>query len=282
MADRAKSPTRTVAPPTPTEIQAVRTFALAHPAVGYKRLTWWMVDADVAYLKEHQVLHALRDGDLLRRRGLQSDESLRRPPPASRPDEQWHIDIMYVWVRPTWYYLVDIIDAFSRFIVHWTLNPTMTSDTVLLTVQEAVDRLETRQPGEPKVVHDSGSQFISRDWHSFVGALGLTDIRTRVAHPQSNGCVERLHRTHRQEALAGQEPENYYAACDLFARHVCFYNHSRPHTAINCMPPVVFYRGDPAAHAQLRQHKLQAALAQRQAFWQQSTNRRETSDLSSK
>ena len=187
------------------------------------------------------------------------------PPPAKAGE--LHIDLMYVRIQSSWFYLVDIIDAYSRYLVHWTLNPTMTGDTVILTVQQALDGLVHRRPDEPKVVHDSGSQFASRDWLNFVDAVGVRDIRTRVAHPQSNGVVECVHRTHRQEALVGEATEDYHAAHGAFTRHVAFYNHQRPHTALRYLPPAVYYRGDPEAKLRERQLRLATALEARKAFW---------------
>ncbi len=99
--------------------------------------------------------------------------------------------------RLRWYYLVDIIDGYSRFMVNWSLNLTMESETVTMTVQKALEKLENRKKGEPRIVHDNGSQFTSHEWRNFVKGAGMTDIKTRIAHPESNGRVERLHRTHR-------------------------------------------------------------------------------------
>lgn len=61
------------------------------------------------------------------------------------------------------------------------------ADTVTLTVQGVLERLFERRSGEPRIVHDNGSQFLGREWYDYVRGVGLTDIRTRVAHPQSNG-----------------------------------------------------------------------------------------------
>jgi transposase InsO family protein len=73
--------------------------------------------------------------------------------------------------------------------------------------------------------------------------VGSRDIRTRVAHPESNGKVERLHRTHREEGLAGAELEDYHAGLRALARWTEYYNTERPHSALKYLPPVVYYRG---------------------------------------
>ena len=79
-------------PPTPEEVETVRRFALTHPQMGYKRLTWQMVDEDVAYLRPYQVYRILSEYDLLCRRRRPAGEALKRPPEPDHPDQVWHID----------------------------------------------------------------------------------------------------------------------------------------------------------------------------------------------
>ena len=270
LADQVVAPGRRVPPPTPAEVSAVRDFALAHPQMGYKRLAWQMVDQDVAYLRPYQVYDLLRADDLLSRRGRSKSEPLKRPLPPDHPDEVWHIDLMYLFIAPRWYYLVDILDGYSRFLVHWSLNLTMLAETVTLTVQEALDGLPQRRPGEPKIVHDRGSQFLSEEWREFVKGAGVTDIKTRVAHPQSNGLVERVHRTHREEGLGEEALSDYYQAIKGMTDWSRYYNHERPHSALKYLCPIDYYRGDPEARLAERQQKLKTALKAREAHWASS------------
>lgn len=268
LADRVVVPHRQAFPPTPQEVAAVCGFGLAHTQMGYKRLTWQMVDEDVAYLRSYQVYHILKEHDLLCRRHVPQSEPLKRPPEPDHPDQVWHIDLMYLYIPPRWYYLVDILDGYSRFLVHWSLNLTMHADTVTLTVQEALDGLPQRPPGEPKLVHDRGSQFLSAEWRAFVQAAGVTDIKTRVAHPQSNGRLERLHRTHREEGLTGEALSDYYRALEAMAGWSRYYNYERPHSALKYLCPVDYYRGDPEARLAEREGKLVQAAEARKAYWQ--------------
>lgn len=221
-------------PPTPGERAAVCEFARAHPLMGYKRLAWDMVDRDIAYL---------------------------------RPGQVWHIDLMYLYVKPRWYYLVDILDGYSRYLVHWKLHMTMHADLVMLTVQEALETLAHRRPGEPQLVHDHGSQFISREWRAFVALAGAGEIRTRVAHPESNGRLERLHRTHREEGLIDEDLSDYAKAIAALTRWDDYYNHRRPHSALRYLRPVDYYRGDPEARLAERRQKLAHGLTVRQTYW---------------
>lgn len=268
LADRVVVPRRQALLPTPDEVDAVCDGALTNPATGYKRLTWLMVDQDVVYLRPYQVYRILKGRDLLARRPKAASEALNRPPAPDHPDQVWHIDLMYLYIRPRWYYLVDIVDGYSRFLVHWSLNLTMEAYTVTLSVQEALDKLPGRRPGEPKVVHDHGSQFISAEWRRFVEAAGVTDIPTRVAHPQSNGTVERLHRTHREEGIPEETLSDYYSALDAMKYWDDFYNYVRPHSALKYLCPADYYRGDPTARLAERQAKLLKAVEARRAYWQ--------------
>jgi putative transposase len=257
-------------PPTPAEVAAVRQFALRYPQTGYKRLAWRMMDEQVAALLPYQVLAILHELDLVTRRPAPSPLAAR-PAPATRPDEVWHIDLMYLRVGGAWYYLVDVLDSYSRYLVHYRLNPTMTTASVLEVVQEAIELLPAdppRRPGEPQIVHDHGSQFVSRDWRTWIQGVGATDIRTRVAHPQSNGRVERVHRTHREEGLAGLGDQDYAGAVTLLDEWVAYYNWRRAHSALQHLPPGVYYRGDPEAELARRAAYLQRARTQREQYWQ--------------
>jgi transposase InsO family protein len=250
-------------------VLAVRRFALRHPALGYKRLTWLMVARGIAYLYPYQVCDILRAVDLLAPRARRNPGLLARPEPPERPDQVWHLDLMYLRIGARWFYLVDILDGYSRYLVHWTLNPTMHAETVTLTVQEALEKLEGQRPaGEPQLVHDHGSQFLSAEWKGFVSAVGSRDIPTRVAHPESNGKLERLHRTHREEGLTEEDLETYHGGLRAMTRWTEYYNDERPHSALKYLPPAVYYRGDPQAELQKREQRLAAGLAARRVYWE--------------
>jgi putative transposase len=170
---------------------------------------------------------------------------------------------MYLYIHPRWYYLVDIIDGYSRFMVNWSLNLTMASDTVTMTVQDALESLGNGRKGEPRIVHDNGSQFISHEWRDFVKGAGVTDIKTRIAHPESNGKLERLHRTHREEALTEEALTGYYAALDAMEDWSDYYNYKRPHSAIRYLVPADYYRGNPDDRIAERKKKLVQAVEKR-------------------
>jgi transposase InsO family protein len=278
LTDEVITPIRTGLPPMPMEEAAVCQYARAHARTGYKKLTWLMVDENVAFLGPNQVYEVLQKYDAMSQRGTQSAALLNRPPEPQRPDERWHVDIMYLLVDVRWCYLVDILDAYSRYLVHWTLNLTMTADTLTLTVQTALDQLRDRgadgfnQSLRPEIVHDNGSQFVSAEWRRLVAGTAIKDIATKVAHPQSNGRLERLHRSHREEGLIDADLGGYYSAQEALANWSRFYNQRRPHAALQYLCPVDYYRGDPTARRQERAAKLERAKQLRHAYWEANGN----------
>ena len=240
------------------EREAVIQYALAHPKDGYRRLTWQMIDADVAYLSESSVYRILQTSDLLAR--WKRSTSVGTPPATpTRPHERWHTDLMYLRVADTWYFLVTVLDAYSRYVVHWELLTTMTAADVRLVIQQALEQTGAT----PQVVTDNGSQFTAAEFKDLVRRFAFEHIRIRTYHPESNGLVERFHRTTR-EALGDEALRNLSQARAVIARWITHYNEERLHAGLGYLTPAEFYRGNPAARVAERQQKLETARHVRQ------------------
>ncbi len=219
LADRSPRAPRT-AQLLPEERAASVRYAEAHPGEGYRRLAWQMVDAEVVAASPSAVYDVLQAAGRLYR-PAPDPGSGRKPPPVTRPDQRWHVDVLYLWVLGRWYFLVTVIDAYSRYIVQWELCWTLTGDAMALVLQAALDRT----PGAtPEVVSDNGPEFINRDFVTVLKAQGLKQIRTRFYHPESNGVLERYHRTFREEGWGQAQPAAYPAAQALIAQWVHTYN----------------------------------------------------------
>jgi putative transposase len=241
----------------PAESAAVLAYALAHPQDGYRRLAWQMVDADVAYVSPSSVYRLLRDADLLYRwkRGRPAGE---RPAPPTRPHERWHTDLMYLRVGDGWYFLVTVLDAYSRYVVHWELLATMTAADVRYVIQHALEATGAR----PRLVTDNGVQFTAAEFKDLVRRFAVEHIRIRAYHPESNGLVERFHRSTR-EALGDEALRTAARARALVGEWVRAYNETRLHAGLGYLPPAEYYRGDPAARRRERHAKLERGRAER-------------------
>lgn len=239
------------------ERDAVIQYALAHPTDGYRRLTWQMIDADVAYLSASSVYRILDAADLLSR-WKRSAAGGEKPAAPWAPHQRWHTDLMYLRVADTWYFLVTVLDAFSRYVVHWELLTSMRAADVRLVVQAAVERTGT----QPQVVTDNGAQFTAAEFKDLVRRFALEHIRIRTYHPESNGVVERFHRS-TLEALRPSTLQNLSPVRALIASWVEHYNEEWLHASLGYLPPAVYYRGDPAQHQAAWQAKLQRARHER-------------------
>jgi putative transposase len=242
------------------EKAAVIAYALAHPKDGYRRLTWQMIDADVAYLSEASVYRVLTEADCLAR-WKRHRSAGTAPAKPTRPHERWHTDLMYLRVQDSWYFLVTVLDAYSRYVVHWEVLSTMTAADVRLVIQQALEQTGAT----PQVVTDNGSQFTAAEFKDLVRRFAFEHIRIRWYHPESNGAVERFHRSTR-EALGAEDLRNLARARELLGAWVRQYNDTRLHAALGYLPPAEYYRGNPAARQAERRAKLETGRAKRRAI----------------
>jgi transposase InsO family protein len=178
-----------------------------------------------------------------------------------------------------WYFFVSIIDGFSRYLIHWELLTSMRADDVSLVVQKALEKI----PGVmPEIVSDNGSQYTSRDFKALIKQFHLHHIQIRIQHPESNGIVERLHRSLR-EGLSDQEMEDLSHAREIIGKWVAYYNNERLHAGIMYLRPRDYYLGHQEALLEERRMKLQKARArrrilnlQRRELWQVSEEENHT------
>ena len=252
----------------PEERVAICGFAVKHPTVGYRKLTWMMVDAATACVGESTVYRVLSAADLLSRwkRSARSSGEYHFRPGA--PNQQWHTDVMYVWVAARFYFLLSFVDAFSRYVVHHKLLLALDGRSVATELQAA---LEANPDAKPRVVHDHGGEFVNRDVAAVIKAHSLIDIKTRPRHPESNGIVERFNGTVRAET-DNDYGDNYLQAEATIAALMRHYNEERLHATLGYMTPATWHRGQPDQVRERRAGQLAAARAHRKTINQQRLN----------
>ena len=184
-----------------------------------------------------------------------------------QPNLHWHIDVCYLNICATFYYLCSILDGYSRFLVHWDLRESMTEADIEIILERAKERC----PGvKPRVISDNGPQFIAKDFKEFIRISGMTHVRTSPYYPQSNGKIERWHKSLKAECIRPGTPLSHEDARRLVEGYVEHYNNVRLNSAIGYITPKDMLAGrQQEIHAE-RDRKLEEARKQRQIRRQQA------------
>ncbi len=242
------------------ERQAIVDFHAQHPLEGYRRLAFMMLDQDVVAVSPSSVYRVLRAAGLLDR--WNSKPSLKghgfAQPEA--PHQHWHCDVAYVNVAGTFYYLISVLDGCSRYLVHWELRESMTERDVEIVLERA---RQLYPEARPRLISDNGPAFIARDLKLFIREAGMTHVRTSPYYPQSNGKIERFHRTIKADALRRHEPADPEQVRRVVARFVEHYNQVRLHSALGYVTPADRLAGRERLIWKARDEKLENAREQR-------------------
>ena len=254
------------------EREAIIAFHREHPLEGYRRLTYMLMDADRVAASPATVYRVLKQAGCLARwnpRDSRKGQGFQQP---LAPHEHWHIDISYVNVCGTFYYLVSVLDGCSRYLVHWELRESMKEADVEVVLQRAREAF----PGvRPRIISDNGPQFVARDFKEFIRISGMTHVRTSPYYPQSNGKLERWHGTLKQDCLRPSVPLSIEEARQLVAHFVEHYNHTRLHSAIGYVTPADRLAGRHQAIHAARDQKLAAARERRAVRRKEQAERHE-------
>ena len=176
--------------------------------------------------------------------------------------QHWHIDVSHINIHGTFYYLCSVLDGYSRAIVHWDIRESMTEAEVEVIIQRA----RKCHPGvTPRIISDNGPQFIAKDFKEFIRICGMTHVRTSAYYPQSNGKIERWHKSLKTECIRPGTPLSPEDARRLIAHYVEHYNTVRLHSAIGYVTPQDKLAGRAEAIGAARDRKLAEARDRRKS-----------------
>lgn len=216
------------------EKQAIIDYYYDHSLEGYRRLTYMMMDDDVVAVSPSSVYRVLTNASLLSRWNRKQSKKGTGFHQPLRGHEHWHIDISYINICGTFYYLCSILDGFSRYIVHWEIRQAMTEADVEIILQRGREKFPD---AKPRMISDNGPQFISKDFKEFIRISGMTHVKTSPYYPQSNGKLERYHRTIKSTCIRVRTPLSLQDARNIVADFVDHYNTRRLHGAIAYITP---------------------------------------------
>jgi len=230
---------------TPDEEDRILAVALESPELSSRQLSSWITDNEGFAVSESTVYRILRREGLVKRQETQLTAAKEYHTKTTRPHQMWATDASYFRVVGWgYYYLVTVMDDYSRFILAWKLQKDMSANSLIEVIQEAVDATGmTEVPVEDrtKLLSDNGSGYVSRAFRDYLNLVGIGHILAAPFHPQTNGKVERYQQSLKREVnqLPYELPSQLERA---IADFVDYYNYRRYHKALgNVTPADVLY-----------------------------------------
>ncbi|MFC2025852.1 IS3 family transposase [Chloroflexota bacterium] len=232
--------------PDPVKAQVVD-LALQHPEKSSRQLAWHFVDKMKYFISESSVYRILKGFDLVQSPAFEM-VSVRDKfeKPTKRVHELWQTDFTHFKVLDWgWYYLSTILDDYSRYIIAWKLAPTMATSDVEETLELALEKSgleKVRVRHRPRLLSDNGPAYLSKELKQFLKRKDIDHIRGAPYHPQTQGKIERWHRSMKNIV----QLQNYYSPSQLAEAiddFVEYYNNQRYHESLDNMTPASIYYG---------------------------------------
>ncbi len=231
----------------PEEEEMILVLARAFPELSSRELALRIVDTEGLYVSESTIFRALKREGLIKPAeivGFKAGKEYHRK--TKRVNELWATDCSHIKVIDWgWYYLVTVMDDYSRFILAWELKSDMASNSLIDVVQKAVDATGmTDVPVEDRamLLSDNGPGYISRQFGDYLRLVGIRHILASPYHPQTNGKIERYHRTLKGELslMPCEMPGELKEAIRAF---IDYYNYRRYHEGLGDVTPYDVYIG---------------------------------------
>ena len=249
------------------EKKAIIDFHHENPLEGYRRLTFMMLDRDVVAASPSSVWRVLSQAGLFERWNKKPSMKGTGFQQPLKPHEHWHVDVSYINISGTFYYLCSVLDGASRYIVHWEIRESMKEPEVEIILERAREKFPH---AKPRIISDNGPQFIAKDFKEFIRICGMTHVRTSPYYPQSNGKIERWHKSIKAECIRPGVPLSVEDAQRIVTLWVNRYNTVRLHSAIGYITPLDKLEGREAQIFAERDRKLEQARLKRQQSRQQA------------
>lgn len=217
-------------------------LALDHTDRSPRELACDMINKYGYYVSESSVYRILKSRGLIQVPAydmVKAADKFRDP--TVRVNQMWQTDFTYFKVIGWgWYYMSTVLDDYSRYIVEWELCSTMTTTDVERILDKALLRIELKQT--PKLLSDNGACYISTQLKDYMSIIGMKHVRGAPAHPQTQGKIERYHRSMKNVLKLENyyNPEELKQAINMFVHH---YNNKRYHESLKNLTPSDVYFG---------------------------------------
>jgi putative transposase len=251
---------------SPEVRQQVVELALERTELSPRELACHFTHEKRYFLSESSVYRILKAHDLITSPAyvlLSAAERFAQP--SRRVHELWQTDFTYLRVIGWgWYYLSTVMDDFSRYIIAWRLRATMAAPDVMETLDEALERTgveSVKVRHRPRLLSDNGPAYVSKQLREYLAERGMAHTRGRPYHPQTQGKIERYHRSMKNVVKL----EHYHFPWQLeqaIRDFVAYYNDERYHESLDNVTPSDVYHG---RHQEVlsERHKIKQLTMQR-------------------
>jgi transposase InsO family protein len=223
------------------ERQRVVEVAREYPEKSCREVAFHITDKEGYFISESSVYRILKAHDLVTSpvyTVISAKDHFENS--TTRVNELWQTDFTYFKVIDWgWYYLLTVLDDYSRYIIAWSLCKSMKAEDVTEVLERAIARARVKHVQvyhRPRLLSDNGPCFISSELRDYLSQHDMKHTRTRTYHPMTQGKIERYHRSMKNLILL----DNYYSPTELEARiseWVDYYNNHRYHEAIDNVTP---------------------------------------------
>jgi transposase len=254
---------------SPEEVR-ILTEAQDSPELSCRQLAWKLTDCGSTYISESTIYRILKREGLIKPAetiGFKASKEYRRK--TKQPNELWASDCCHLKVIAWgWYYMETVMDDFSRFILSWDLKADMAGHSLADVVQQAVDFTGmTDVPVEDRTVllSDNGAGYISQQFNEYLRLVGIKHITAAPFHPQTNGKIERYHRTLKEgiNQVPYDMPSELKKAIEAF---IYYYNYQRYHEGLGNLTPYDVYTGKHHEIIQRRKEIKNRTLEERRNY----------------
>ncbi len=228
----------------PWEVERVVKVALERADLSPRELACYIIEKHRYFISESTVYRILKSRGLVTSPAymvIRASDSFKKKTTAV--NQMWQTDFTYLKVVGWgWYYLSTIMDDYSRYIIHWELCRSMKDVDVERCVEQALDQADLLSGQRPKLLSDNGPCYKSSELKSFLDDKGIQHINGAPNHPQTQGKIERYHRSMKNIIKL----DNYYIPEELERRlteFVDYYNNHRYHESLKNLKPADVYFG---------------------------------------
>lgn len=228
-------------------MEAIDQIYTDYPFLGSRKMRWALQDYDRIFIGRDHVRRLMREMGIEaiypHRKGLSEPHPEHRMFPyllsglkIVRPNQVWGSDITYVKILGGWAYLVAILDWFSRYVVSWTLAPTLEKEFVVQTYEQAF------KIAIPEYANsDQGSQYTANELIELLLGEKIKISMDGRGRCMDNIFTERLWRTVKYENVYPMRYENFKEAESGLQKYFCYYNNERRHQSLAYKTPAEIY-----------------------------------------